>query len=468
MRRSVWRCFWLCFALVFLFSAPKAFSGATAPLCFYKSFDAGDSPFTIHGADIDGDGLVDLIVGNMTPTDNLRVFKNIGDGNFELIQTCTVDDCGALSVYTATLNDDERADLVVATGKDSVALLVYDEGGGPFNNTAYYQAGPGCVSVYASDFDLDGDQDLAISVVQTPQVSVLFNDGDERGGLFENTDVYGLSGVVARPAQVFAGDLNGDGYPDLAVGSSLDRSIALLMNKGGDDPDSGGKFYPPISLVLAGAQPKSLWIGELNNDGYNDIAVSFYGTSSMCLLFNDPQNPGTFSSSAYFSLGYVPQFITAADLDNKNGNDVLAVNEGNPIEPGDVYVFFNDGQGNFSFHKRVFLTEPTEVDPFPLGIFAADFDGDNDPDVAAVNLSAGKISILLNSEEIRGDVNNSGHIDIVDVVYMLNFLFNAGPPPPVPKSADVNSSGETDIVDVIFLLRYSWIEFSPSPGCLCE
>jgi len=115
---------------------------------------------------------------------------------------------------------------------------------------------------------------------------------------------------VARLAQVFAGDPNDDSYPDLAVGSSLDRSIALLMNKGGDDPDSGGKFHPPIGLVLGGARPTSLWIRELNNDGYNDKAVCFYGTSSMCLLFDDPQNPGTFSSPVYFSLGYVPQFIT--------------------------------------------------------------------------------------------------------------------------------------------------------------
>jgi len=38
----------------------------------------------------------------------------------------------------------------------------------------------------------------------------------------------------------------------------------------------------------------------------------------------------------------------------------------------------------------------------------------------------------------------------------------------LPKSADINSNGETDIVDVIFLSRYSWIEFGPSPGCLCE
>ena len=469
MRKALWRCFWFCLVLMFVFSAEKALSGARAPLCFHKSFEAGDYPFTVHAADIDDDGLVDLIVGNLTQTDNLKIFRNIGGGDFELIQTRTIDDCAALSVYAARLNDDSKDDLIVATGKDSVALLVYEDGGGgPFNNTVYYQGGQGCVSVYASDFDLDGDQDLAISSVETPQVTILFNQEDEGENIFGDWDVYDLLGVVSRPAQIFAADLNHDGYPDVAVGSSLGPRIALLMNKGGQNPDSAGKFHTPSPIILDGAQPTSVWLGPLNDDPYNDIAVSFYGSGSMCLLFNDSQNPGNFPSREYFRLGYVPQFIIGADLDGENGNDVIALNEGNPAEPGDLHVFFNDGQGNFTLHNRVFLTEPSEVDPFSIGMCSADFDADGDPDIAVVNLSAGKLSILLNSEELRGDVNHSGEIDLVDVVYLLNFLFQRGPAPYTLCSADVNCDEEIGITDVIYLLRYAFFEMSPTPGCSCD
>ncbi|MGB2698144.1 MAG: FG-GAP-like repeat-containing protein, partial [Candidatus Zixiibacteriota bacterium] len=274
--------------------------------------------------------------------------------------------------------------------------------------------------------------------------------------------------VVARPAQVFGADLNGDGYPDLVVGNSQAQNIALLINKGGEDPDSAGKFHLPTSIVVNGAQPTSLWAGPINDDSYNDIVVSFYGSNSMSVLFNDPQNPGNFHTSAQFPLGYVPQFIMGADLDNKNGNDIVALNEGYPPAPGDLYVFFNDGQGNFSQYNRIFLTEPTEYDPFAIGMFCADLDGDGDLDIAVVNFSAGKVSILLNSEEIRGDVNNSGYIDVIDAVYLLNYLFRKGPEPYSQESGDLNCDGRLSISDVIFSLKYIFKSLSPTPCCLCE
>jgi len=188
----------------------------------------------------------------------------------------------------------------------------------------------------------------------------------------------------------------------------------------------------------------------------------------MCVLFNDPLSPGNFTAPINFRLGYVPQFIIGTDLDGKNGNDLIAINEGHPGAPGDVYVFFNDGQGNFSLYGRNFLTEPSEVDPFSIGMFSADFDGDDDPDIAVANLKAGKISIMLTSEEIRGDVNNSGQIDIVDVVYLLNFIFKEGPAPFPEKSGDLNCDGTMSISDVIFILKYAFYMTSPSPCCLCD
>ncbi|MEM7165037.1 MAG: collagenase [Planctomycetota bacterium] len=55
---------------------------------------------------------------------------------------------------------------------------------------------------------------------------------------------------------------------------------------------------------------------------------------------------------------------------------------------------------------------------------------------------------------LRGDVNGSGDLDIADVVYLLAFLFSAGPPATVADAADVNSDGGVDISDPIFVLGY--------------
>jgi len=468
MRKSVLVCFWLFLFLIFVFSANSSLQATEAPLCFYKSFEAGASPFSIHGSDVDDDGLIDLIVGNLAIGDNLKIFGNLGEGDFQLIQTYAIKNV-PMDIHAADFNGDSMDDLIIATGKDSVALLIHkDERGDLFHDPVYYEAVEGCVSVCASDFDLDGDDDLAISAVLGPEVAILFNNGGVRAGIFGDLDTYSLYQVLARPAQVFAADLNGNGYPDLAVGSSQGQRIALLINKGGEDPDSAGKFHPPQIIHLDGAQPTSLWAGLLNDDSLNDIAVSFYGSNTMCVIFNDAQNPGNFSAPVNFQLGYVPQFILGVDLDNKDGNDLVALNEGYPKEPGNLYVFFNDGHGNFELHDRIFFTEPSEYDPFSIGMFSADFDKDNDLDIAVANLSAGKLSIMLNSEKIRGDVNNSGQVDVVDGVYLYNYLFKQGPQPYSLTRANPNCDERISISDIFFILKYIFLSFSSTPCCLCD
>jgi hypothetical protein len=64
---------------------------------------------------------------------------------------------------------------------------------------------------------------------------------------------------------------------------------------------------------------------------------------------------------------------------------------------------------------------------------------------------------------IRGDVNNSGHVDLVDSVFLLNWLFRGGPAPTCIDSADVNDDGSVNITDVVFLNAYLFQGGSP-PG----
>jgi hypothetical protein len=66
-----------------------------------------------------------------------------------------------------------------------------------------------------------------------------------------------------------------------------------------------------------------------------------------------------------------------------------------------------------------------------------------DDDYLAVTVSA-----------VRGDANNDGTIDVGDVVYLVSYLYKAGPAPEIIESGDCNCDGPIDVGDVVYLVNY--------------
>jgi hypothetical protein len=67
-----------------------------------------------------------------------------------------------------------------------------------------------------------------------------------------------------------------------------------------------------------------------------------------------------------------------------------------------------------------------------------------------------------------GDANNSGTVDIDDVVYLIGYIFSGGPAP-VPYqicSGDPNCSCGVDIDDVVYLVAYIFL--GGPPPCSCD
>jgi len=64
----------------------------------------------------------------------------------------------------------------------------------------------------------------------------------------------------------------------------------------------------------------------------------------------------------------------------------------------------------------------------------------------------------------RGDVNADGIVNVNDVVYLINYLFVPGSPPPVPLEAgDANCDGVANVNDVVYLINYLFVPGSPPP-----
>lgn len=71
-------------------------------------------------------------------------------------------------------------------------------------------------------------------------------------------------------------------------------------------------------------------------------------------------------------------------------------------------------------------------------------------------------------ELIPGDVDLSlEDVNVADLVYLLSYMFQDGPPPPVSNLADVDASCQIDIADLVYLVSFMFQE-GPAPvmGCV--
>ncbi|MCK4606850.1 MAG: thrombospondin type 3 repeat-containing protein [candidate division Zixibacteria bacterium] len=70
---------------------------------------------------------------------------------------------------------------------------------------------------------------------------------------------------------------------------------------------------------------------------------------------------------------------------------------------------------------------------------------------------------------IRGDIDHSGvlPIDIADLVYLVDYMFNSGPEPGCPEEGDVNGDGGEliDIADLVYLVDYQFNAGPEPPVC---
>ena len=113
-----------------------------------------------------------------------------------------------------------------------------------------------------------------------------------------------------------------------------------------------------------------------------------------------------------------------------------------------------------------------ETDPVDLDlVFAMDdpveylYLGEPHTDDYEGDVRIDEITLLVPDEVMTcGDFDDNGYINILDIIFLVEYKFKGGPAPDPPESGDVNSDGLVNILDIIALIEYKF-KGGPEPDC---
>ena len=207
------------------------------------------------------------------------------------------------------------------------------------------------------------------------------------------------------------GDLNNDGRNDIVTANSSSNSISVILA-------SGASFGSALNIPVSGSRPISVAVGDLNNDNKLDVVTVNVISHNLSILLGD--GAGGFATPMLVSGGSDPLNVVIANFNN-DGNLDLAITNGSPAS---VNILLGDGAGGFG------ASVSTPVQNSPFGLTAADFNIDGNVDLALTIRDADSINVLL------GD--GTGH-------FVLASSPAVGTTPGPITAGDFNGDGKPDL-----------------------
>lgn len=225
-------------------------------------------PMDLSAADVNGDGLLDLVVVNSTggidESGSVRIYEGLGGGVFEPLSEIESDTLFfPVGIQVADLNGDGNADLVVVNDEGDSVTVFLGRGDFTFDEAQDYSVGSFPSAVVVADFDQDGTLDVATTNFFDDSITVLPGAGD--GSLGEAVQVE----VGSGPLGLVAVDVDGDGRMDLVAANNDDATVSVLLNTFGEPQPTATPTPPaPTPTPTPGA---TVCVGDCSGDG--DVTV---------------------------------------------------------------------------------------------------------------------------------------------------------------------------------------------------
>jgi hypothetical protein len=342
----------------------------------------------VSAADLNGDGVLDLVATFVkdpaTQKQSTAVFLGNGDGTFK--PTIYYDVAGDITIDD--VNGDTKPDIIVLTGPGVTTLIGKGDGTFTVGPSSATNLGliPGQAEAQAltGDFNGDGKKDLLVDG------TVLLGVGDGTftvGSAVTNDPTVSFENSVPSAA---VGDINNDGKLDIVV--SQPGFVALFYGRG-DGTFSAGPRYASLPDFMQAT------ITDIDGDGNPDIllgssAFGNYASGGYDLPLPLSQilmgrGDGTFVDSVSYDQGGFnanpslgAQQISTADFNGDGKPDALV------FRSNFLTVLPGDGTG------RLGTAIASQINFTPGQLVVADMNGDKNPDVVFANGST--VGVVLN------------------------------------------------------------------------
>ena len=297
------------------------------------------SVYFVSLADIDGDGKLDIAIGEQGPASTVATIHNASASWPILTPTF-----GAVTYWTSgtlpyivrfgDLDGDGRPEMVVANNTaNSVTIFRNTSSIGTiaFGGPTVVATGSSPVDVAIQDIDGDGKRDMVVaSAGGTGQVAVFRNTTVTAG-----TYLFAISNYptpVSVPEYIVIGDVDGDGKADVSVGSKngATNKLMVYLNHSVSGTVSMGTTAAPATSLPNGSFPaypiEGMVGADFDGDGLMDIAATNL-PDTMVTIYHNVSTVGTASFvPCYIKSGYSPSFTAAGDLDGDGLPDLVVTN----------------------------------------------------------------------------------------------------------------------------------------------
>jgi hypothetical protein len=344
--------------------------------------------------DFDGDGKLDIMGAN--EGGSMWIYRNLGNGTIDFGEKVGIFFSGGYSTGDIVVEDfdgDGKLDLArLSYGGRHVAIFRNTSSGVGdinFDSPIYFDEVSYPFHMEAGDFDGDGRVDLIVA----NDGLVVFRNTGTPGNINFASGTYITTGRTENTTYLKVGDLDNDGMVDLVEFYAWEGGTTMTISRNSSSGELGEINFEMVGELSIGEYSNSMAIGDLNNDGKNDIVVVSPG--SIASVFRNTSQGFenlSFEDKVDFHIGYSAGRVMISDMDGDSKPDIVAVNTG----AGTASILKNTTESVGAITFKGPAAYPAGSGPYSLAI--GDLDNDNKPEMIVGNIYKNTISILRNAE----------------------------------------------------------------------